>query len=223
MSALPATANDLQVGFGEVDVTPELGKKPVFMAGFGENRRATKVHDPIMARATVFFDGKQKIALVCADVVGIFNPSVVRVRAKLTGFSYVMVSSTHNHEGPDTLGLWGPNPFTNGIDPDYLKKLEDGLAEAVKKADTALRPAEAKIGTATTADLIHDGRLPELKHDTLIVIKFSNWKTGMPTGLLVQWNNHPEDMDSKNTELTADFPGVVVAVFEGILAQTSRT
>ncbi|MFO0936990.1 MAG: hypothetical protein U0798_10805, partial [Gemmataceae bacterium] len=209
--AIPAFAADLRVGFGEVNVTPEVGKKPVFMAGFGENRRATGVHDPLMARATVLSDGTRKIALVCADVVGLFNPSVERVRAKLAGFDYILVSSTHNHEGPDTLGLWGPNPFTNGVDPAYLKKLEEGLAEAVRKADAALAPAVARIGTAATADLIHDGRLPELKHDTMVVLSFADPKTSRHLGLLVQWNNHPEDMDSKNTEITADFPGVVVA------------
>ena len=31
------------VGFAEVDVTPELGKKPVYLAGFGKNRLATEV------------------------------------------------------------------------------------------------------------------------------------------------------------------------------------
>ena len=65
---------DLSVGFAEADVTPKLDPaKPVYMAGFGHNRKATKVHDPIMARAVVLSDGKQKIALVCVDVVGLFN------------------------------------------------------------------------------------------------------------------------------------------------------
>ena len=49
------------------------------------------------------------------------TPIVERVRKQLPGFTYVLVSSTHNHEGPDTLGLWGPNPFQSGVDPDYLK------------------------------------------------------------------------------------------------------
>src|SRR5687768_12993753 len=111
----------LSVGFGEVDVTPELGKKPVFLAGFGHNRTATKVHDPIMARAVVLSDGTHKIALVSVDVVGLFFPSVEKVRKQLPGFKYVLVSSTHNHEGPDTLGLWGKSPFQSGIDPVYLK------------------------------------------------------------------------------------------------------
>src|SRR5437868_6720179 len=121
--ALPATAGELTVGFAEVDVTPELGKKPVYLAGFGQNRKATKVHDPITARAVVLSDGDAKVALASVDVVGLFVGSTERVRGKLAGFKYVLVSATHNHEGPDTLGLWGPvTPLESGVDKDYLNK-----------------------------------------------------------------------------------------------------
>src|SRR4051794_17806326 len=110
----PARANsDLRVGFGEVDVTPDVSKS-VWLAGFGKGRKATGVHDPIMARAVVLATGKHKIALVSVDVVGLFHETVERVREELQGFMYVLVSSTHNHEGPDTLGLWGPNLFQSG-------------------------------------------------------------------------------------------------------------
>src|SRR5688572_14665844 len=111
----------LHVGFGEADVTPDPAKKPVWLAGFGKNRKATKVHDPLMARAIVLAHDKKKIAIVSVDVVGLFNDVVVRVRKQIPGFDYVLVSSTHNHEGPDTMGLWGPNFFISGIDPDYMK------------------------------------------------------------------------------------------------------
>src|SRR5579871_3648717 len=126
-SAAPA-AEPLRVGFAEVDVTPELGKKPVYLAGFGHDRLAKKVHDPITARAVLLADpgSKAKVALVSVDVVGLFLPFVERVRERLPGFTYVMVSATHNHEGPDTLGLWGPSPFKSGIDPEYMKRVVDG-------------------------------------------------------------------------------------------------
>src|SRR5262245_49885454 len=119
-------AEPLRVGFAEVDVTPELGKQPVFLAGFGQNRKATKVHDPITARAVFLADpdGKTKVAMVSVDVVGLFLPTVERIRERLPGFTYVLVSATHNHEGPDTLGLWGPSPLQSGVDPDYLKRVE---------------------------------------------------------------------------------------------------
>jgi hypothetical protein len=201
-------ADSLAVGFGEVDVTPKLGGKPVFLAGFGQNRKATKVHDPIMARAVVLADGKDKIALVSVDVVGLFLPSVERVRKQLPGFKYVLVSSTHNHEGPDTLGLWGASPFQSGVDPDYLKLVEDGAAKAVKQADAALEPATAKIGSAPGPELMRDGRKPEVKHDDLVAIRFE--ARGKPVGILVQWNCHPEILDDKNTEVSADHVGFTV-------------
>lgn len=203
--ALTASAGELTVGLAEVDVTPELGKKPVYLAGFGNNRKATKVHDPIMVRAMVLADGDTKVALVSADVVGLFINSTERVREKLPGFKYVMVSATHNHEGPDTLGLWGRTPVESGVDADYLKKVEAGCVEAIRAADAARKPAVAKIGTASDESLMRDSRQPIVKHDELVAIRFEDPKSGKPVGVLVQWNNHPEVLDSKNTAITADF------------------
>ncbi|OWK47501.1 hypothetical protein [Fimbriiglobus ruber] len=207
LSALPSYAAEpgLSVGFASVDVSPTLGEKPVFMAGFGQNRVATKIHDPISARAVVLADGEDKIALVSIDVVGLFLPSVERVREQLTGFKFVLVSSTHNHEGPDTLGLWGRSPFQSGVDPEYLKKVVDGAAAAIKAADAARKPARAVIGSTSGDDLLRDGRLPIVKHDELVALRFDSPDGGKPLGILVQWNCHPELLSSKNTEITADY------------------
>lgn len=206
----PAADPALSVGFAEQDVTPKVGgKTPVYLAGFGHNRTATKVHDPIMARAVVLSDGSKKIALVSVDVVGLFLPTVERVRAKLTGFDHVTVSSTHNHEGPDTLGLWGKTAFTSGVDPDYLTAVVDGCVAAVQAAEKKLTAATAKIGTAAGPELLSDGRQPEVKHDEIVTVMFQG--PDGPLGLLVQWNVHPELLDDKNTELTADHVGYTVS------------
>src|SRR5262249_47435849 len=63
----------LEVGFGEADITPKVGGKAVYIAGFGNNRKAVGVHDPLLARAVVLKHGGQKIALVSLDVVGLFR------------------------------------------------------------------------------------------------------------------------------------------------------
>src|SRR5262245_20080158 len=128
---LPASATEpvLSVGFGEVDVSPALGQKPVFLAGFGDNRKASKLNDPIMARAVVFSDGTDKIALVSVDVVGLFLASTEQARKRCPGYKYICIGATHNHEGPDTLGLWGPNPFESGLNPEYLKQVESGCVK----------------------------------------------------------------------------------------------
>jgi len=223
----PGDARPLEAGFAEADITPKLGDKPVWMAGFGHNRIAKGVHDPLMARVVVLRHAGRKLALVSLDVVGWFYPRVEKVRRRLPGFDYVLVSSTHNHEGPDTMGLWGPTPFQSGVDAEYLKTIDERIVEAVKAADAASRPVRARLGTARAPQLLHDAREPIVKHDELVALEFrpADAPLTLPSpppggegrvrgdkvqGLVVQWNCHPETLDSKNTQLSADFVGCTV-------------
>lgn len=206
-------AVELQAGFGQADITPDLKEKPVYLAGFGKNRKATGVHDPIMARAVVLGHGQSKIALVSVDLVGLFLDVVEKARQRLPGFAYVLVSSTHNHEGPDTLGLWGPTLFQTGVDPAYLKQVEDGIVAAVNQADRKLQAVTARYGRAADAALLHDSRLPVLKHDELVALEFRT-KAGKSSGLVVQWNCHPETLDRTNTLLSADYVYATIAYLE---------
>jgi hypothetical protein len=200
----------LLVGFGEADITPALGGQPVYLAGFGQNRKAAKVHDPLMARSVVLQHGDQKIAIVSVDLVAFSFPNVERVRCELCHFQYVLISSTHNHEGPDTIGLWGPNPFQSGVDPAYLNLVKERIVGAVHQADKAKQPVTAKIAKAAAPELLHDGREPYVKHDELVVMQFQHAQTKENRGVVVQWNCHPETLDSKNTEISADFVGYTV-------------
>jgi acetyl esterase/lipase len=212
-SARPLSIDEaagLQVGFAEADITPKLGSKPVYMAGFGQNRQAQSVHDLLRARAVVLKHGDSKLALVSVDLVGFFNENVRHVRARLSGFAYVLVSSTHNHEGPDTLGLWGPNPLHSGVDAAYMKHVEGQIVRAVNEAERACRPTTARLGTARAPELLSDGRLPIVKHDELVAIRFADARTDAPVGILVQWNCHPETLGGQNKRLSADFVGYTV-------------
>jgi hypothetical protein len=206
---LHAAEPSLSVGFGECDVSPVLGKKPVYLAGFTTDRTATKLHDPIIARAIALNDGSKTIALVSVDVIGLFLPLVERVRIELKEFDHVLVSSTHNHEGPDTIGLWGKTYLQSGVDPEYLKKVEAGIVTAARAAKKNLAPALARIGTAKAPELLHDARLPEVKHDELVALRFDS-PAGKTIGVLVQWNCHPETLDDSNRECSADFTGYTV-------------
>jgi hypothetical protein len=201
--------SDVRVGFAETDITPDVKARPVYMAGFSQNRKATGVHDPLKARAVVLKDGDKKLAIASIDVIGFFHPNVENVRSQLGGFTYVIVSSTHNHEGPDTLGLWGPNPFSSGVDENYLKRVQAQIVAAVKAADAAARPVRAFIGTATAPELLRDSREPYVKHDELVALRFVDDKEDS-AGVIVQWNCHPETLNSKNTEISADFVGYTV-------------
>lgn len=204
--------SDLQVGFGSRDITPKVGPshKPVYLAGFGKDRKATGVNDPLHARAVVFRDGKNKVAIVSVDLVGLFLDVTERIRKQLPGFAHVVVTSTHNHEGPDTLGLWGPTPFKSGIDREYLAFVEKQVVEAVREADTASRPARGTIGQVKAPELLHDGRIPIVLHDDLVVLRIEDAKTNKTTGLVVQWNCHPETLGSGNPLVSTDYVGYTI-------------
>jgi hypothetical protein len=213
LPAIIGAGPPLEVGFGKAEITPSVGTKAVFLAGFGHNRQATAVHDPLYVRAIVLKHGDRKVAIASADVVGLFLPSVGRIRQRLPGFAYVLASATHNHHGPDTMGLWGPNPFKSGVDADYLATLETRVVEAVRAADSSLRPAVTVIGSARAPELLHDSRAPVVKHDELVVLEFRD-PSGRPTGMVVQWNCHPETIDSKSTLCSSDFVGPACAALE---------
>jgi hypothetical protein len=184
------------------------------MAGFGQGRKATGVHDPLMARAFVLSDGKIKIAIVSVDLVGFFLPNVENVRKQLDGFNYVLVSSTHNHEGPDTLGLWGATALQSGVDAEYMKTVEKEIIAAVKAADKGKKAAKTKIGVEKAPELLHDAREPIVKHDDLVALEFRD-KDDKMSGLVVQWNCHPETLGSKNKEISADYVGYTVKHLQG--------
>lgn len=207
-----ASAAELLAGFGEAEITPEITKdKPVYVAGYGMGRVATGVHDPLMARAVVLASGKQRIALAAVDLVGLQYPEVKAIRAKLPHLDYVMVSSTHNHEGPDVIGIWGRHPLHRGVDPAYLDLVVSRVVEAIEQAEKNLQPVTAAFGTAEDESLVGDSRQPIVKDGVIRVVKFNRPSSRDPAGLIVVWSCHPESLGSKNKLLTADFPWATVA------------
>lgn len=207
-------ADALEAGFAETDITPDVkGERPVWLAGYGQGRQAKGVHDPIMVRCVVLRNGEKKIAIACVDLVGLQYPEVQAIRKGLADFAYVLVSSTHNHEAPDVIGIWGRTFVLSGLDPDYLKLVVTRVTGAVRDAEKRLAPVSAAYGTAEDESLLNDSRKPFIKDGVLRVVRFDNAesdKSKSISGLLVQWNCHPEAMGSKNTLITADFPWATV-------------
>ena len=205
----------LQVGFAEIDITPELTEdRPVWIAGYGHGRRAIAIHDPIMARCAVLSDGTRSFALVGADLVGLQLPEVDRIRAATPEIDRLIVCSSHNHEGPDVIGIWGRTPIKRGVDEAYLDELVDKIARCIKQAKARLAPAAAQFGTAEDESLLGDSRLPKAYDGILRVLQFNPPGSDKTSGLIVQWNCHPEALGPDNTELTADFPATTVSALE---------
>ena len=155
-------------------ITPVVGENhgdPIYMAGFGNDRQATGVHDDTWARGYVVQNAAKKIAVVTLDVIGYFNNEVRTIRADPQianlGFDAVIVTSTHVHEGADTMGLWGPDETTTGVDLGYLDFVNSQAAACIADANARLEPAVMRFATGSTIgaslpphpDLVADGEV----------------------------------------------------------------
>ena len=140
---------------------------PVWIAGFSNNKPANGVHDDTWARTLIIDDGKTRLAIVVLDAIGFMNDDVVDVRKMIPselGITYTIIASTHTHEGPDLLGLWGKTPFKSGVNPEYLEFVKSRIVHSVTEAAGKLRPAELQISEDMkgAAALVKDTRKPEV-------------------------------------------------------------
>jgi hypothetical protein len=249
--AAPVMAKDLRVGTCRREITPVSSglaaayearfgtpavvnhSDPVWMAGFGNGRSALDYHDRLWARGVVI-DGKGgRIAIVTLDLIGYFTNEIATIRAMVSPESavdYVVVTSTHQHEGPDTLGLWGPDELTTGIDYGYLDFVNAAAADCVDEAAANLVRARVRFATTTSEGLslgldpeddglgVADGKVltgdaalaPDTEgrivDPTIATMQFSSRDTAHVLATLVNFGSHPESLGSANRLITADFP-----------------
>lgn len=184
---------------------------PVWIAGFQNRRPANGVHDTLWARAMVIDDGTTRLALVVLDAIGYGADDIIAVRKLIpdeTAVDYTIVSSTHSHEAPDLLGLWGESEFKSGLDPDYRKFVQEQAAEAVKSAVAQLRPAKLRFAEDLSGaqDLVTDSRKPTVLDPAIRLVQAVDIETTRTLGVLFAWSNHPETLWNKNLLLSSDFP-----------------
>lgn len=217
----------LRVGFGRVKITPDLSNpaRPVYLAGFSQDRKATGVHDDLWAIACVIDDGHHRVGIVALDAIGLFHEAVTEIRRRLHSgglFDYVIVCTTHNHSTPDLMGLWGPHPLKSGVDPQYLEQVIAATTTALEDANAALEPAQVAFHEIPVAPegLVTDTRKPIVFDADLRVMHFTRPTGGATVGTLVTWANHPETLWSRNTEITSDFCGHLRDALEkGVVAE----
>lgn len=190
----------------------------VWMGGFGGNHPMQGKHDDIWARAIVLKTGLTTVAVVSVDLVGFFNNQVKLVRKLVheqlkdkADIDYILISSTHGHEGPDTMGLWGRHesgvPAESGIQPKYIEFVRKQIAESILEAYKKLKPAKmyaARIQTGAKG-FVRDSRDPVVIDDTLNVLQFVPIGQDKPIATLVNWGNHPETLSDTNNYVTSDF------------------
>jgi hypothetical protein len=204
----------LQAGAAKRTITPDLEKHgPVYMAGFGHNRVATSIHDDLWARCFAVGTERMPLVMCGVDSIGLFREDVNRIRElvkKQSGKDAdVVVAALHDHEAPDTMGLWGPAADKSGINEAYNTYVIERTAEAAVEAIKSLAPATfflAKAHPPVLDTFINDTR-PPVVHDAEVIVFSAVAEDGARIATLVNWANHPETLASKNTAITADYSG----------------
>jgi hypothetical protein len=220
----------LRVGFARVDITPDISDPapPVYVAGFGQNRVATAVHDDLWAIACVIDDGHHRLGIAALDAIGLFHEAVTEIRRRLkpaANIDYAIVCTTHNHNTPDLMGLWGPHPLKTGVDRRYLDAVLTATATALNQAAASLEPAAVAFHhiPTPTDGLVIDTRRPIVFDPDIRVMHFTRPTGGETLGTIVTWANHPETLWSRNTEITSDFCGYLREALEHGVTLDGRT
>lgn len=211
----------MRIGYAQSVITPSLARR-VYLAGFGNNRYAETIHDDLTVRALTIRTDEITLVLCALDLIGFFRRDMQDVIDALkTSNAYnilnpqVIIASTHTHHGPDTMGLWGPDGKTRGVDPDYMSSLKEkivntilaSLADASKTIDMGLKQAAIKTTSVHVPGLAKNARDPEVVDDELTLLQFVGIEGDPIYATLFNFPCHPEVLWEHNPHITADYPG----------------
>jgi len=206
----------LTAGYAQAPITPTL-ERPVYLAGFGRNRRAQSVHDELFVRALALSDLHTTVVLAAVDLIGLPRARVQeieRIVQQTAPATALVVAATHTHHGPDTLGLWGPDEATRGVDEVYLTHLVQTIAATAVAAIHRLQPAEMRAATVQVAGIARNSREPAIRDEALSCLQFVTAGSDEPQATLLVYPCHPEVLWDHNPHITSDYLAAMRQVVE---------
>lgn len=195
----------LTAGAAVVDITPPPG---LIMCGYAaRTETATGAHDPLTARALVIGD----TGIVVADVLGLHEETCARIRAR-SGFAddRLVVMATHTHGGPMPM----PGRGSGDADPAFLRQLEDGCVEAIRRAVEKRRPARLSSGNGADPGIAFNRRREGGPIDPTVPVLRVEANDGGIVAIAFAHGCHPVVLGAGNRLYTADFPHFARAAVE---------
>jgi neutral ceramidase len=168
-AAQDPAAPAMSAGVAKVKITPQ---QMSWMTGYGNRtKRAEKVHDDLHVRALALGDGRSRIVLVTADILGIppvLNRAIrdeARRRHGLEDGDLLLVAS-HTHGGPAVPQRPSPEIFHGLPEEDakeiyaYADWLQARVLEAIATSLASMKPASLAL-TRTKASFGMNRRLKQ--------------------------------------------------------------
>jgi len=204
----PSAFAQFRAGAAAIDITPPPG---IPLGGYSDRKgRPLKgVHDRIFAKALVLDDGKIRLALVTADLIGAdikFQRAIAR--ANQLKLEAVMVCASHTHSGPGALSNSIVGVISLGsFNPRYYRWLRARLIQVVKTAISRLTPARLAIGIDSLPGRNRNRRKGEKIVDPQLVVIRVDSSKGKPLAILVNYSAHGTILGSRNMLVSADWMG----------------
>ncbi len=195
-----------RAGFGRADITPKLG---CMLTGYGgRNGGATKVHDPLLARALVLEDEGGGWALISCDICYMAAETVAEIREaiqKRVGIpgNHVFIATTHTHSGPHDRHA-----------QNWDRPLAEIVTDAVEQAHNSRQPAQVGTGYSFLYGYSINRRWLDKPVDPAILVLRVNDEAGNLLGLLSIYGCHAVVLGYDNLEISGDWPGYAMCDLE---------
>ena len=199
-------AQTLKVGVSAAAINPPKG---AYIAGDKQNRKFTGTHDNLYAKAVVISSGRESVAILTLDCIGLLYSDVLKIRQKVAEIckfpaERIVVTSTHTHAGPDVVGIWGKDYSESGVDNTYMDFLISTAATQIKQAAENQLNAMAYTAETTFGEPWVENICKEEIDRSVSIIHFKNMQQ-KSIATLTNFACHPTFMDAVASEVSADY------------------
>lgn len=211
----------LRAGFARINITPKMvsgipdPKKSEFntikMAGYGDGKIATGVHDSLFAKAIAIDVNNESIVLINADLVAIPEDVVINVTEILKGKisrKQLFFGATHTHSsiGNCMPGYVGKS-FGGEYQPEVVAWLAQKFSDLILKALADKQPAQFSSGYIKVPHLVRNRIIGESGriNDKLDLLSFIQ-ENGRRASIGV-FSAHATVIGTDNEQYTGDYPG----------------
>jgi len=216
----PAHADTLEVGAARTVITPTdslpLGGYGVYFWSMDNTRLSQDAHDPLYATAVFLLTGDDALVLIQTDLVGLVRADMEVIRDEVAAKlgidrDRVIVTSTHTHHSPDTVGLWGTViPARTGRSEKYMNRVKHRAIKAAVQAFRARRPASLHMAVGEEHELHWNERIqtdPDASLDSILTAVKAVDENGKVVATITNWACHPTAVGADNLHPSADWVG----------------
>lgn len=216
----------LRAGVAVANITPPVGLE---FSGFW--RSSQGIHDNLYAKALVLNDGKQVLAIVTTDLVGLDGKLVADIRRMIEDRSHIpesniMIAASHTHSGPITINLRGQGRCDEAYVDILMKKIAGAVYEAqrnLKECKLGAGKGRARIGVnrrkKTPNGRVAMDKNPEGPVDPEVsVLRIDALNEGIYS-ILFNYACHP--VLNRGPLISADYPGYAMRLIETYTGATA--